>query len=119
MPRWDNGASRATFRKLTRKGLRSGKPIATYADCRLECDQYGECIGFAWIGRECRFSTQFRLGRKNETAEAGGRELTSGFMMDRVDWMVRGMEDEPCRREEEWTLPWQVDLGIERGGWED
>ncbi|EOD50917.1 putative fringe-like protein [Neofusicoccum parvum UCRNP2] len=104
-PHWDNHASRATFRKLTKKGLKIGKPIKKYGDCRLECDQYGDCIGFSWIGRECRFSTKFQLGQKNETGGLGGKELTSGFMMDRVDWMVRWLEDEECTEREEWVLP--------------
>lgn len=108
-PRWDNHADRKTFRKLTKKGLKIGKPIKTYGDCRLECDQYGNCISFSWIGKECRFSTQFQLGQRNETGGMGGKELTSGFMMDRVDWMVRWLEDEPCKEREDWVLPVPVE----------
>lgn len=104
-PRWDNLADRKTFRKLTKKGLKMGKPVRTYSDCRLECDQYGSCIGFSWIGKQCRFNTKFQLGQRNETGGRGGKELTSGFMTDRVDWMVRWLEDEPCKEREQWVLP--------------
>ncbi|KAL0257189.1 hypothetical protein SLS55_007999 [Diplodia seriata] len=112
-PNWDNFADRKTFRKLTKKGLKSGRRLKNWGDCRLECDQYGSCIGFSWIGKECRFNTKFQLGRRNITGGGDGKELTSGFMTDRVDWMIRWLEDEPCKKGEEWVLPVPFDDTID------
>ncbi|KAF9637075.1 putative fringe-like protein [Lasiodiplodia theobromae] len=112
-PNWDNFADRKTFRKLTKKGLKSGRRIKNWGDCRLECDQYGNCIGFSWIGKECRFNTKFQLGQKNTTSSGDGKILTSGFMTDRVDWMIRWLEDESCRKWEEWVLPVPFDSTVD------
>ncbi|KAI3327861.1 glycosyltransferase family 31 protein [Xylariaceae sp. AK1471] len=72
---------------------------SSFEGCRKACESQPDCMQFSVSGYTCKTSTALKLGR---TASAAA-QVTSGWMLDRVDAFIERMES-TCNGKD-WVLP--------------
>lgn len=87
---WDNLSDGKEFNAHDYRGSESvveRDAWKSFGHCRALCEGWGECVQFSFDVGSCVVSTAFRLGY----ARPGGR-VRSGWMLERVDDLFRGLE---------------------------
>ncbi|KAF1831600.1 hypothetical protein BDW02DRAFT_44023 [Decorospora gaudefroyi] len=98
---WDNMSADKEYNAHDHSAVDNGlerNAWKSFEHCRALCDDQDDCIQFSFDGGSCGISTAFRLGYAKS-----GERVRSGWMLDRVEDLFRGLEDQCGMRD--WFAP--------------
>lgn len=70
----------------------------SFGHCHALCDDQDDCLQFSFDAGSCKIASKFALGYKRE-----GARIRSGWMLDRVDDLFKGLEERCSIRD--WFAP--------------
>lgn len=92
-------AERRNWNNLSPDKVGDGGDIHSAEDCRRRCEETWTCVQWLFVADgTCRTSEAVRLGEAVEETDGEGVWMTSGWVEERVDRMVRRWSG--CRRGE-------------------